>query len=44
MKGTIHQLKIERRYFDRIERGFKPWELRKNDRDFQVGDALSFII
>jgi len=27
-------------YFDAVEKGIKTFELRKNDRDFQVGDYL----
>ena len=34
----IHQLKIEPDYFKKIVEGVKTFEVRKNDRDFHVGD------
>lgn len=39
-----HKLKIEKRWFDRILEDEKKCELRKNDRDFQVGDLITFIV
>ena len=35
-----HQLKTWPQYFERIISGQKNFEVRKNDRDFQVGDIL----
>ena len=35
-----HKLKIAPKYFDDVESGRKPFEFRKNDRDFRVGDIL----
>lgn len=35
-----HDLKILPRYFDAVEDGSKPFEVRRNDRDYQVGDIL----
>lgn len=35
-----HELKTWPRYFRRIVSGEKTFEVRKNDRDFQVGDTL----
>lgn len=35
-----HELKILDNYFDAVESGIKPFEVRKNDRDFHVGDLL----
>lgn len=36
----IHILKTWPQYFSRVESGQKTFEVRKNDRDFQVGDYL----
>lgn len=38
-----HELKIEQQYFIHINEGKKTFEIRKNDRDFQVGDTISFL-
>lgn len=35
-----HELKIWPKYFDVVRRGDKPFEVRKNDRSFAVGDTL----
>lgn len=35
-----HELKILDTYFDAVDNGIKPFEVRKNDRNFQVGDML----
>lgn len=37
----IHQLKCETQYFEALTSGLKPFEIRKNDRDFRVGDFLA---
>lgn len=39
----IHELKTWSEYFNDIVSGKKPFELRKNDRNFQVGDKLHLI-
>lgn len=39
----LHELKIKEEYFNEILRGNKTFELRKNDRDYQVGDLIHFI-
>ena len=38
--NTQHELKIWPEYFDDVESGEKTFEVRKNDRDFKVGDIL----
>lgn len=40
---TVHYLKIKPEYYKDVECGLKKFELRKNDRDFQVGDVLMLI-
>jgi hypothetical protein len=36
----VHPLKTEVKFFDKVADGIKPFEVRKDDRDFQVGDIL----
>ncbi|MEG0297664.1 MAG: ASCH/PUA domain-containing protein [Clostridium sp.] len=38
--GKIHELKILPKYFNDIWSGRKNFELRKNDRGFNIGDTL----
>jgi hypothetical protein len=35
-----HDLKTVQPYFERAKSGEKPFEFRKNDRDFQTGDFV----
>lgn len=35
-----HKLKTLAPYWERVQSGEKTFEIRKNDRDFQVGDIL----
>ena len=35
-----HDLKILPKYFDAVKSNIKPFEVRKKDRDFNVGDML----
>lgn len=39
-----HLLKIDERFYERIVKGEKTCEIRKNDRDFQSGDLISFNV
>lgn len=36
----IHSLKILPEYFEAVVQGYKKFEIRENDRDYQVGDKL----
>ena len=36
----IHELKIWPKYFDAVNKEVKRFEIRKNDRNFQVGELL----
>lgn len=40
----IHELKIKYEYMEQIWLHRKTFELRKNDRDFQQGDIVRFIV
>lgn len=40
----LHKLKIKQCYYEEIERGVKTFELRKNDRNYQVDDILQFQV
>lgn len=35
-----HELKIKHEYFEDVISGRKKFEIRKNDRDYEVGDIL----
>lgn len=37
---TTHELKLDIKYFEDVKNGKKNFEIRKNDRDFKVGDIL----
>ncbi len=38
-----HVLKCYSKYFQRTHEGCKPFEFRKNDRDFQANDTIVLI-
>jgi len=38
--SKVHDLKTVQPYFDALKYGQKKFEIRKNDRNFQVGDYL----
>lgn len=40
----LHTLKIKTKYFVDVTMGLKTFELRKNDRDYQVGDLITFEV
>lgn len=40
----IHQLKIEKEYADAVYDGTKTFEVRLNDRDYRVGDLITFVV
>ncbi|WP_411680446.1 DUF3850 domain-containing protein [Clostridium thailandense] len=37
---NVHHIKTWTKYFKDAKSGIKPFEVRKNDRDYQVGDTL----
>lgn len=39
-RTTVHELKTWPYYFEEVWNGTKTFEVRKNDRDFRVGDTL----
>lgn len=39
----IHYIKIKQCYLYHILEGAKTFEVRKNDRDYQVGDTIQFM-
>lgn len=37
---AVHHIKIDTEYVDAVLAGIKPFEVRRNDRGYQVGDHL----
>ena len=40
---TKHFLKLNDRFFDAVANGTKTFEVRKNNRDFHIGDVLELV-
>ena len=40
MTRKHHYLKTETRFYQAVEHGIKRFDLRKNDRDYQIGDII----
>lgn len=38
-----HRIKIQDKFLARIQSGEKTFEIRKNDRNYQVGDFIVFL-
>lgn len=36
-----HEVKLEIFYFTQVELGYKTFEIRENDRDYQAGDKIT---
>lgn len=43
MSRNHHYLKTETEYYKAVENGVKTFDLRKNDRDYQIGDIIHLI-
>lgn len=41
---TVHYIKTKKEYFEAVQKGDKTFELRKDDRNYQVGDTLMLIM
>lgn len=41
---ATHRLKIQEQYADAVLNGTKTFEVRKNDRNFKVGDKIVFDV
>lgn len=40
---TVHTLKLQQPFFDDVFHNRKDFEVRRNDRNFKVGDKLTLI-
>lgn len=43
MSRKHHELKCESKYYQLVESGEKDFELRLNDRNYQVGDMVTLL-
>lgn len=41
---TTHTLKIQKQYADAVLNGTETFEIRKNDRNFKVGDKIGYDV
>jgi hypothetical protein len=41
VRRIVHHLKIKPDYYEQVVRGVKTFEIRKNDRNYQVDDLIS---
>lgn len=41
---TEHRIKINIKWYDAVKNGIKTFEVRKNDRDYKVGDTITFKV
>lgn len=43
-RNVVHKLKIENQWMSEIAAGRKTAELRRDDRDYQIGDRIQFFV
>lgn len=43
MSRKHHELKTETQWYQAVESGLKTFEVRKNDRNFKLGDCLNLV-
>ena len=43
-RNAVHTVKIDRYWWDEISAGRKTAELRYDDRDYQIGDHIQFMV
>lgn len=40
---TTHRIKCDSAYWHKVRDGYKPFEVRRNDRGYQAGDELHLV-
>ena len=40
----LHEIKLMSEYAKAKHKGIKPFEIRKNDRDYKVGDLVTYTV